>query len=122
MDSDYYSSDEEIENIVIDDIPNEVINMYEEGIEKECLELYAKRIVYLLEMYDIDMQMLKFEEHIDYMYEDTINEYLYRECPEKIFDKNRYGLKHKFIQWSYKNTERGNELDYLYKIYNSLIN
>jgi hypothetical protein len=74
-----------------------------------------------LDIYDINMHMIKFEEQINHMYDMTIDEYLYRDCPEKILNKNRNGLRQRYIQWMYENTQKGNELDYLYKMYNSLI-
>jgi hypothetical protein len=117
MDEDYDSHDDnenENEEILIKNIPYHIINLYETNIntiENVCNELKS-----LIEEYDIYRKISDYHEELYQIYENVVLEYMDIECPVEILDANNYNLLQKFIEWAYKNTERGNQLDYLERI------
>ena len=122
MDSDHYTSEDEHydRDILIKDIPNEVIRLYENGIKNNKLNLLQSEIVSLLNLYDINRKISDFENQMICIYENIIANYLYRESPGEILDANSYNLPQKFLEWVYSNTDKGIQLEYLEKIYISL--
>jgi len=122
MDSDYYSSDEEIERvIVIKDIPKEVTRLYENANTKEKLNNIKYHLIDLMDAYKLSLKTVEFEDEIYDMYENVIKEYIYWQAPGEILDGNSYNLPQKFLEWAYNNTEKGIELNYLNDIYTELI-
>jgi hypothetical protein len=122
MDSDYYSSDEEIERvIVIKDIPKEVTRLYENANTKEKLINIKYHLIDLMDAYKLSLKTVEFEDEIYDMYENVIKEYIYWQAPGEILDGNSYNLPQKFLEWAYNNTEKGIELNYLNDIYTELI-
>lgn len=118
MDSDYYTSDDEKQDeINIDEIPKEVIRIYENACKKNILDAVSGKIIYLLEEYDISRRVLDFEEEVFGIYHDVVENYMYWEAPGEILNGNNYDLSHKFLQWIYSNTDKGIELEYLEQIY-----
>jgi hypothetical protein len=122
MDSDDYTSDDDKgEEILIDNIPKEVISIYENAINKNTIGSVRDTIIYLLHQYDILRKVSDFENEMAEIYEDTVKHYMYWQAPLEVFDTNNYNLQQKFVQWAYSSTERGIELEYLEQIYFSLI-
>jgi hypothetical protein len=123
MDSDnYYSSDEEVENVIlIKDIPKEVLRIYEKADSEEKLKSVSNHLIDLMNTYNLSIKTIDFEDEIYNMYEDVIKEYIYWQAPEKILDANSYNLPQKFLEWAYNNTDKGIELSYLNDIYIELI-
>jgi hypothetical protein len=122
MDSDYYSSDEEDDNVIlVKDIPKEVLRIYEKADTEEKLKNVRNHLIDLMNVYNLSIKTIDFEEEIYYMYEDIIKEYIYWQAPGEILDGNFYNLPQKFLEWAYNNTDKGIELSYLNDIYIELI-
>jgi len=121
MDSDYYSSDDETyETINIDKIPDEVIRIYEDALNKNTVVSVRDNILYLLNQYDVHRKMTDFENEMMEIYENVVGNYIYWEAPLEVFDANKYDLPQQFIQWAYTSTDRGIQLEYLEKIFYTL--
>ncbi len=122
MDSDYYSSDEDVEHeIQIKDIPAEVERLYENADTEEKLKGIRNYLIDLMNVYNLSLKTVEFEDEMYEMYENVIKEYIYWQAPGEILNANSYNLPQKFTEWAYKNTKKGAELDYLNSIYNQLI-
>ncbi len=122
MDSDYYSSDDEVEQeILIRDIPKEVQRLYENADTEEKLNNIKYHLINLMDLYDLSLKTVNFENEMFEIYENVIKEYIYWQAPCEILDANDYDLPQKFLQWAYENTEKGIELEYLNSIYTEAI-
>jgi len=122
MDSDNYSSDEEVEQeILIKDIPKEVSKIYDKADTEEKLKNVKNHLIYLMNEYNLSLKTIDFQDEIFDMYENVIKEYIYWQAPGEILDGNSYNLPQKFLEWAYNNTEKGIELSYLNDIYSELI-
>jgi hypothetical protein len=121
MDSDYYSSDEDCEQqILVENIPKEVTRLYEKADTEEKLNNIKHHLIDLLDAYKLSLRIVEFEDEMYGIYENVIREYIYWQAPGEILDGNDYNLPQKFLEWAYKNTEKGSELEYLDSIYMQL--
>ena len=122
MDSDYYSSDDEVEQEILGrDIPKEVERLYENADTEEKLNNIKYHLINLMDLYDLSLKTVDFENEMFEIYENVIKEYIYWQAPCEILDANDYDLPQKFLQWAYENTEKGIELEYLNSIYTEAI-
>jgi hypothetical protein len=122
MESDSYDSSDEIENnlIVVKNLPKYIINLYESNLNKNTLANVQEDLITLIEDYDIHRQINEYYDELTEIYDDVVKDYLKYECPLEILDKDRNFLVTDFIEWAYTNTDRGLELEYIEKIYNSI--
>ena len=122
MDSDSYDSSDEIENnlMVIKNLPKYIIQLYELNLNKNTLLNVAEDLVTLIEDYDIHRQINDYHNELIEIYNEVVKDYLKYECPLGILDQDRNFLSTNFVEWAYENTDRGLELDYIEKIYNSV--
>ena len=124
MDIEYNSSDDDdnyVEEKIIENISDYIINLYEKNKKTDTIENVCSELISLIEQYDIYRQISEYNEELYEIYENVIKEYMYIECPLEILDANNYNLPQKFIQWAYDNTKKGLKLDYIERIYHSLI-
>lgn len=121
MDSDYYSSDDDEQEILVKNIPKEVFRLYENADTEDKLLHVKYYIIDLLDSYNLSLKTVEFEDGMLEMYENVIKEYMYWQSPVEILDGNDYDLPQKFLEWAYKNTDQGIELDYMNSIYMELI-
>jgi hypothetical protein len=121
MDSDYYSSDDETyEEISYYKIPGEVTRIYEDALKRNTVVSVRQNIIYLLNQYDVHRKMTDFENEMMEIYENVIGHYIHWQAPLEVFDANKYDLPQQFIQWAYSSTDRGIQLEYLEKIFDTL--
>jgi hypothetical protein len=123
MDVEYDTSDDDnyVEEKIIENISEYIINLYEQNKKTDTIENVCSELISLIEQYDIYRQISEYNEELYEIYENIIKEYMYIECPVEILDANNYNLPQKFIQWAYENTQKGLKLDYIERIYHSLI-
>ena len=121
MDNYDSNDDNEFEEVIIKNIPSYIINLYETNIDKNTIENVYNELKSLIEEFDVYRKISDYEEELYQIYENVITEYMNNESPLEILDANYYNLPQKFIEWAYINTEKGIQLDYIEKIYHSLI-
>ena len=125
MNSDFYISDDDVyedDEIAIDDIPAEVERIYENACNRGTLHDVKIHLTSLLNIYDINRKMIKFQDELMCIYKDVIDGYLYTQAPGEVFNANSYNLMQEFIIWALENTDKGIELQYLDRIYMSITN
>jgi len=122
MDIEYSSDDNNYdEENVIHNISDYIIKLYEKNKKTDTIENVYSELISLIEEYDIYREISEYNSELYEIYENSIKEYMYIECPVEILDANNYNLPQKFIQWAYENTQKGLKLDYIERIYHSLI-
>ena len=122
MDIEYSSDDNNYdEENVIHNISDCIIKLYEKNKKTDTIENVYSELISLIEEYDIYREISEYNAELYEIYENSIKEYMYIECPIEILDANNYNLPQKFIQWAYENTQKGLKLDYIERIYHSLI-
>jgi hypothetical protein len=127
MNKNYYDSyDENDENDteeIIENVSKYIIDLYEKHEKLRTLETVKTELICQIEEYDIHRKINDYHEELYQIYCSTIKEYMELECPLEILNLGltRDSLQEKFIQWAYENTETGLELDYIERIYYSLL-
>jgi hypothetical protein len=123
----YDENDENDQEEKIENLSKYIVNLYEANVKTNTLEGIRNEIIYYIDEYDIHRKISEYHEELYQIYSATIKEYMEYECPGEILNTglnmaiNISSLHEKFIQWAYENTEIGLELDYIERIYYSLL-